>query len=409
MNDKAQGPQSGEVAGKLRGRYIVTAALALVSVGLFFFRYLWSDGNHGDHLMRMGANYGPRVLAGDWYRPLASAFLHGDPIHLFANMIALWSFGPVLEALLGPRRYLVLYGGSALAGSLASAFLTDPRMSVGASGAVWGLMTAGIAVVYRPQGLLPESLLASARQRAWAPLAINLMYSFKPGVDFLAHIGGGVVGAGLVLSGVITAGLRPLGSAPFSRRDARGESPLWTALAAITGLAMIASVAAGFVLGKPWEGGKPPVLTSVTPGDMGVTLLLPDSVTSQMKSVASEGSTTFTYGDASEDPFLFDVLVGPLPAPIAPDAVQRELEGIKTALEEKLPEGATRVAPLHIETVGPHRVVEDQIKLESGVVAKRYALFTGARFVMLRSYELGERPKAWAGIEEKIVTSIAAK
>ena len=202
MNDSTQGPQSGEVAGKLRGRYIVTAALALVSVGLFFFRYLWSDGNHGDHLMRMGANYGPRVLAGDWYRPLASAFLHGDPIHLFANMIALWSFGPVLEALLGPRRYLVLYGGSALAGSLASAFLTDPRMSVGASGAVMALFATLLVLAFHfPKGADRSALLmnsifslaATASQHSTAAFTqriAQLFFHDFPVVDRFAPIPG---------------------------------------------------------------------------------------------------------------------------------------------------------------------------------------------------------------------------
>ena len=393
---------------KLRQRFVVTAVLALVCVGLFFLRYVWADGGTKEHLLRMGANYGPRVTSGEWYRLLASAFLHGDGLHLFANMLALWSFGPVLEALFGPRRYLVLYGASALVGSLASAFLTDPRMSVGASGAVWGLMTAGIAIVYRPQGLVPESVLASARQRAWAPLAINLMYSFKPGVDFLAHLGGGAVGAALVLSGALIGGLRPLAAGPFSRRGGRGESPLWTGLAIVTALAMAGSVAAGFVIGKPWEASQPVTFERVPVGETGVTVEMPKAVS--RGKIDPQGDSKFhVFGDTALDPIVIDVLVSPLEGPIPAEELEGELEALRKAFAEKMLDDATRSAEPRVEAVGPHRVVVDEMKLKNGVAVKRYALIVGARFVLLRSYEVGDRPKSWADVEQKIVASVAGQ
>lgn len=396
-------------AGKLRQRFVVTAALAVACVALFVLRYVWQDGGLKEHLLRMGANHGPSVLEGQWYRLLASAFLHGDPLHLFANMLALWSFGPVLEALFGPRRYLVLFGASALAGSAASAFLTEPRMSVGASGAVWGLMTAGIAIVYRPQGLVPEEALASARQRAWAPLAINLMYSFKPGVDFLAHLGGGAVGAALVLSGAITMGLRPLSAGPFSRRGQRGESPVWTGLAAVTGLAMIGSVAAGFAFGKPWNANEPPAMGRVTVADSGVSLLLPTRVLSRMVMEPRDGTTSYVYGDATVDPMMIEVLVTPLDAPIPAQDLEGELDGIRKAFAEKLQEDATWVAEPRLDDVGSRRAVVDELKLKSGLVVKRHVLLAGSRFVLVRSYDPGESPKSWAGIGRTIAESVEAK
>lgn len=96
--------QREEIAGKLQGRHTVTLTISVVCVALFLLRYVWSDAGETEHLLRMGANHGPRVRAGEVWRLLASAFLHGDIVHLIANTIALWSFGTVLEALLGPRR-----------------------------------------------------------------------------------------------------------------------------------------------------------------------------------------------------------------------------------------------------------------------------------------------------------------
>lgn len=400
--------QREEIAGKLQGRHTVTLTISVVCVALFLLRYVWSDAGETEHLLRMGANHGPRVRAGEVWRLLASAFLHGDIVHLIANTIALWSFGTVLEALLGPRRYLVLYGASALAGSIASAFFTAPRLSVGASGAVWGLMTAGIALVYRPQGLLPPGMLASARARAWTPLALNVMISLRPGVDFLAHIGGGVVGAGLFLSGAITSGLAPLHAAPVSRRDARGEKPLWRVLAALTAIAMIGSVAAGLVAGKPWEAGKPPVLVHAVVSGAGITVDLPESVASEVKIEVEDGATTALYGNNEEDSLLFEVFVSPLDAALPAESLEPELAEMAKTMQG-MPDGATRVVAPRIETLGGHRVIVDEVKLKSDVPMKRYALFVGARLVMIRSYEVGDRPKSWAGIEAKVVESVAAK
>lgn len=396
--------QQEDLASRLRGHRAVTVAITCVCVGLFLLRYVWPDGGDLDHLVRMGANHGTRVKEGEVWRLFASAFLHGDVVHLIANTIALWSFGTVLEALLGPRRYLVLYGASALAGSLASAFLTAPRVSVGASGAVWGLMTAGIALVYRPQGLLPQSVLASARARAWAPLALNLMYSFRPGVDFLAHIGGGVVGAGLFLSGAITAGIPPLG---VGRHGAR-ERPIWTVLAALTALAMGLSVAAGMVAGKPWEAGKPPVLVPAAVADTGITLSMPETIASQVQVDRDEEATTVLYGSNEEDFLLIELFVSPLAEPVPPESLEAELAGLQKTLQG-MPEGASRKEAPRIETVGGKRAVVDALELKTKVPVRRYALFVGSRFVMIRSYEVGDRPKSWAGVEEKIVATVEAK
>lgn len=407
VRTRAVARQEAEVMGKLKGRYAVTAALTAVCVLLFVLRYVWPDGGEMNHLLRMGANFGPRVKDGEVWRLLASAFLHGDVVHLGANMVALWSFGTILEALLGPRRYLVLYGVSALTGALASAFVTEPRVSVGASGAVWGLMTAGIVLVYRPQGLLPERMLAAARARAWTPLALNLMISLRPGIDFLAHIGGGLAGAALFASGAITSGLAPLGAAPVSRRDVRGERPLWTALAVVMLAAMVGSIAAALVTGQPWRAGEPPELVRAEVAESDVTIEIPRDLAAARKVERDEHGVRTTFG-APGNPVVIDVAVQRLEGDIPAENLAAELEDLRGQIQGRTEEGVVRQGAVAVETVGGRRCVVERarvLKVKVDVTAWRCVL--GPRLVMVRGFVPEGRPKSWEGVEQKAAASIA--
>ncbi|GAA2384230.1 rhomboid family intramembrane serine protease [Streptomyces glaucosporus] len=128
------------------------------------------------------------VADGEWYRMLTSAFLHQEVWHLGLNMLALWWLGPQLEAALGRLRYLALYLLSALGGSTLVYLAESPdRMSLGASGAVFGLFGA-TAVLMRRMNYDMRPILAL--------LAINLIFTFamRGSVSWQAHVGGLVVG-----------------------------------------------------------------------------------------------------------------------------------------------------------------------------------------------------------------------
>jgi len=135
-----------------------------------------------------------------WWRLVTSAFLHGSILHIAFNMYVLFVLGPPLERILGHARYLVLYIVAALGGSVASYAFSDIRtVSVGASGAIFGLMGALIVAGRR--------LKADIRQVA-VLLAINIVIGFiAPGVDWRAHLGGLVVGAAMAAVLVHTPGL----------------------------------------------------------------------------------------------------------------------------------------------------------------------------------------------------------
>lgn len=130
------------------------------------------------------------ALGGEWYRLITSAFLHGSFLHIAFNMYVLFALGPTLERILGHGRFIVLYLSAALGGAVASYYFSDIRtVSVGASGAIFGLMGALIVAGRRLRYDVTQVLVL---------LGINVVIGFiAPGIDWRAHLGGLVVGAAI--------------------------------------------------------------------------------------------------------------------------------------------------------------------------------------------------------------------
>jgi membrane associated rhomboid family serine protease len=128
------------------------------------------------------------MASGDYWTLLTSGFLHRGLFHLLSNMLALWILGTMLEPALGRRRFGLIYFVSLFCGSL-GVLVYSGAQSVGASGAVFGLMGAAL-VVARNRGLnLMESGLG-----LW--LGLNLLITFTiPQISIGAHIGGLIGGA----------------------------------------------------------------------------------------------------------------------------------------------------------------------------------------------------------------------
>jgi membrane associated rhomboid family serine protease len=128
------------------------------------------------------------VADGEYYRLLTAAFLHGGVLHLALNMYAVFLFGPPLEAALGRVRFTALYLVSALGGSaLSYAFSNPAQPSLGASGAVFGLLGAFLVVNRR---------LGRDTSGVMVLLGINFVFGFvASGIDWRAHLGGLLAGA----------------------------------------------------------------------------------------------------------------------------------------------------------------------------------------------------------------------
>lgn len=227
----------------MQRRPLVSWAIAAACVVFFGLQYWWGSGLPVLAASRMGAEIPSRVLAGEWWRLFSVMLLHANVFHLAMNMLALLSFGPFLERLIGSGRYLALYVLSGLGGSLLSLTRGGDTIGVGASGGVWGLMVAGAVAVTWPRGLLPAPLALQLRQRAWTPVLINVVYSLQPGIDMLAHLGGGLAGGLLVLL---------LGRGGTEQKPLERSVPL-SVLGAAAGLLLAASM--GFALreGQPWQ------------------------------------------------------------------------------------------------------------------------------------------------------------
>jgi rhomboid protease GluP len=150
----------------------------------------------GDALTAAGANYGPAVRAGEYWRLVTSMFLHGGLLHLALNGWALYQLGALFEILVGSPRMLLVYFVSGIAGSLVSAWFSQVP-SVGASGAIFGLLGALIAFLLRRRGALtPQGKSILMQLVFWA--VINVFFGFSdPQIDNSAHLGG--CAAGLLL------------------------------------------------------------------------------------------------------------------------------------------------------------------------------------------------------------------
>ena len=139
--------------------------------------------------------FGPAVAAGEWWRLFTAAFLHSGLIHLGLNMAVLYMLGPSLERVMGRVGFVALYVCGLTASSLGAVLLSPNALTVGASGAIFGLMGAFIAG-QRAAGINPW------RSGIMGWVIVNLLFTLLvPGISIGGHLGGLVGGlvAGVVL------------------------------------------------------------------------------------------------------------------------------------------------------------------------------------------------------------------
>ena len=140
-----------------------------------------------------GARINEFILAGQLWRLLTPALLHGSIMHIFFNMYALLAFGTSLERYFGRWRFFTLYVLGAFAGNVAS-FLFSSGYSIGASTAVFGLIGAQAVLLYQNRKLLAGQF-RSAIGNVLFIIAVNLfLVGSLPGIDNWGHIGGLVGG-----------------------------------------------------------------------------------------------------------------------------------------------------------------------------------------------------------------------
>ena len=166
----------------------VTYAL-LVAIALSYGLQLASQALLGDdYILILGAKINSRIAAGELWRLVTPLFIHASLLHIGFNLYALFSLGQQMETFYGPLRFTLLFFLAGLAGSIAS-LLFNPAISVGASGAVFGLIGAEGVLLYRNRALLgPRG--RRALQNVIAIIVLNLFIGLQGGIDNWAHFGG---------------------------------------------------------------------------------------------------------------------------------------------------------------------------------------------------------------------------
>jgi membrane associated rhomboid family serine protease len=169
-------------------------------------------------LLGWGADFGPYTMRGEWWRLLTATFVHGGLLHLACNMYALWSAGLLLERLLGNAGFGATYVCSGLAGSLASLFWKPLVVSVGASGAVFGVYGALLGLMMRKRLSLPPRVAQGLGQGVLVFVGYNIVYGMTQArVDMAAHFGG--LAAGLACGAALAHRLTPAEVRARNRRS----------------------------------------------------------------------------------------------------------------------------------------------------------------------------------------------
>lgn len=187
-------PFQGRYRDLRRNPFVFTNAMISVNVGIYVWGMLagFGDSTGNDQLLRVQE---AMVISrqfiddGEWYRLVSAGFVHFGIFHIAMNMLLLYQLGRLLEPSLGTLRFGLVYTASLLAGSAGALLLSPDAFTGGASGAVFGLMAAGV-VGLRQRGVNPM------QTGLGLTFVINLLITIAiPGVSIGGHFGGAIAGA----------------------------------------------------------------------------------------------------------------------------------------------------------------------------------------------------------------------
>ncbi len=193
------------------GSMAVTQAIFGINVAVFFAMALAGvsmvDNPAGQDLIHWGANYGPYTISGQWWRLLTCVFIHGGLLHIAFNMWCLWDLGRLAESVYGHWTFAAVYLTAGLAASLTSLIHNPAVLSVGASGAIFGIAGALIASFYLGEFSLPRAAISGMLRSVVVFVGYNLVFgAVIARTDNAAHVGGLLMG---LLLGALIAKVAP--------------------------------------------------------------------------------------------------------------------------------------------------------------------------------------------------------
>jgi membrane associated rhomboid family serine protease len=173
-----------------------TKLLIGVNVAVYVAELIQGGGVYGINstIFQKGVLQAQFIADGDYWRLITAAFLHYGPFHLLLNMLGLYWFGSLLERRLGSGRFLLLYFVSGLAGSAGALVLSPLNFTVGASGAIFGILGAGLVLEQQRDYVFGGSALGVII----ANLVLTIAWSSNISVG--GHIGGLIGGAAATLA-----------------------------------------------------------------------------------------------------------------------------------------------------------------------------------------------------------------
>jgi rhomboid protease GluP len=190
---------------------VVTQAIFGINVAVFIAMALAGvsmlENPAGQDLVRWGANFGPLTISGQWWRLLTCVFIHGGLMHIAFNMWCLWDLGRLAESIYGHWTFAAVYLITGLSSSLMSLAWNPAVLSVGASGAIFGIAGALIASFYLGEFSLPRAAITGTLRSVVIFVGFNLFFGAAIArTDNAAHIGGLLMG---LLLGALIAKVAP--------------------------------------------------------------------------------------------------------------------------------------------------------------------------------------------------------
>ena len=177
--------------------YPATAALLAINVAVFIAMPLFGVNPlepSFQGLIKLGGNYGPLTLSGEYWRLVTAGFLHSGLLHILFNMWCLWSLGQLAERLFGKWQTFAIYLLTGIGGALLSVAYNHQRLEVGASGAIFGISGALLAGLKFGNFSISSGERRSILSSMAFFVIMNFVLGMRPNVDNVCHLGGFITG-----------------------------------------------------------------------------------------------------------------------------------------------------------------------------------------------------------------------
>lgn len=380
---------------KMRPPGVIGIALLLLLI--HGAKWLTPDPVSTQVVLRMGANQGELVVAGEIWRIITAGYIHQDLSHLVGNAVVLWIFGSFVEAAFGTGRFLLAYTFLVAASEGITALAKPEQVGYGASGGVMGLVAFVAMMNWRGSKRAPPF-----SGSGWGCLGVifitnEVFHAFDPQVSFVAHFGGALSGALLAATRILEWGLGPLEADP---RQARPPVAGW-ALGFLAFLITLGAMATALDRGRPWSVHEPGRMVPVRWEEGGLELEIPASLARRQERESGDGWVRFRAGDARLDVLVLSFLARDH------EFADQDGEAATAHLKDTLESEGHTIEPGTMTTIPTgSRTMAVWARKGSDNILLRYLGAIGGREVDVQVSLLRSAPEEWQSLAHKAVYSL---